>query len=190
MQFTEDQKKVIETRNKNILVSAAAGSGKTAVLVQRILSRITGKDPIDIDRLLIVTFTSAAAAEMRERIHAALLQAQTEHPEDENLQRQAALIHNAQITTIDSYCMFLLRNHFHEIDLDPSFRIGDQGEFWAKGVLDQIRRQEIPVSCRSGINRLRIYSVTPGFVLEKLLIRPEGTDVPESYLGPKETYHT
>lgn len=77
MQFTEDQKKVIETRNKNILVSAAAGSGKTAVLVQRILSRITGKDPIDIDRLLIVTFTSAAAAEMRERIHAALLQAQT-----------------------------------------------------------------------------------------------------------------
>ena len=66
MQFTEDQKKVIETRNKNILVSAAAGSGKTAVLVQRILSRITGKDPIDIDRLLIVTFTSAAAAEMRE----------------------------------------------------------------------------------------------------------------------------
>ncbi len=128
MQFTEDQKKVIETRNKNILVSAAAGSGKTAVLVQRILSRITGKDPIDIDRLLIVTFTSAAAAEMRERIHAALLQAQTEHPEDENLQRQAALIHNAQITTIDSYCMFLLRNHFHEIDLDPSFRIGDPGE--------------------------------------------------------------
>ena len=70
------------------------------------------------------------------------------------------------------------------------YRIGDQGEFWAKGVLDQIRRQEIPVSCRSGINRLRIYSVTPGFVLEKLLIRPEGTDVPESYLGPKETYHT
>lgn len=65
---------------------------------------------------------------MRERIHAALLQAQTEHPEDENLQRQAALIHNAQITTIDSYCMFLLRNHFHEIDLDPSFRIGDPGE--------------------------------------------------------------
>ena len=70
------------------------------------------------------------------------------------------------------------------------YRIGDQGEFWAKGVLDQIRRQEIPVSCRSGINRLRIYSVTPGFVLEKLLIRPEGTDVLESYLGPKETYHT
>lgn len=140
MQFTEDQKKVIETRNKNILVSAAAGSGKTAVLVQRILSRITGKDPIDIDRLLIVTFTSAAAAEMRERIHAALLQSQTEHPEDENLQRQAALIHNAQITTIDSYCMFLLRNHFHEIDLDPSFRIGDPGEIrlLEKGVMQSV----------------------------------------------------
>ncbi len=129
MQFTADQQKVISTRNKNILVSAAAGSGKTAVLVQRILSLITDiEHPVDIDRLLIVTFTSAAAAEMRERVHSAILKRLEEHPDDANLQRQATLIHNAQITTIDSFCLFLLRNHFHEIDLDPAFRVGDPGE--------------------------------------------------------------
>lgn len=129
MQLTWDQQRVVQTRDRDILVSAAAGSGKTAVLVQRILSRITDKDnPVDIDRLLIVTFTNAAAAEMRERIHGGILKRLEEDPQDENLQRQASLIHNAQITTIDSFCLFLLRNHFHEIGLDPGFRIADPGE--------------------------------------------------------------
>ena len=129
MRFTEDQQKVITTRNKNILVSAAAGSGKTAVLVERILSLITdAQKPVDIDRILIVTFTNAAASEMRERIHAAIMQRLSGQPDDKNLQRQVTLVHNAQITTIDSFCLFLLRNHFHEIDLDPAFRIGDPGE--------------------------------------------------------------
>lgn len=140
MKFTPKQQEVISTRNRNILVSAAAGSGKTSVLVERILSMITEKDhPVDIDRFLIVTFTKAAAAEMRERIHARILKVLEEHPEDENLQRQSALIHNAQITTIDSYCLFLLRNHFHEIGLDPAFRIGDPGEIKLieKEVLEQ-----------------------------------------------------
>ncbi len=140
MKFTEQQEKVITTRNKNILVSAAAGSGKTSVLVERILSMITDKDhPVDIDRFLIVTFTNAAASEMRGRIHARILKGLEENPADENLQRQSALIHNAQITTIDSYCLFLLRNHFHEIGLDPAFRVGDPGEMKLieKEVLEQ-----------------------------------------------------
>lgn len=129
MNLTADQRKVVDTRKKDILVSAAAGSGKTAVLIQRILSRITdAEDPIDVDRLLIVTFTKAAAAEMRERLHKAILEALEKEPENDNLQRQATLIHNAQITTIDSFCLFILRNHFHEINLDPAFRIGDPGE--------------------------------------------------------------
>ena len=74
--------------------------------------------------------------------------------------------------------------------IPEGYRIGDQGEFWAEGVLSQIRRQELAISCDKGINRLRIYAMTPGFVLEKLSICPEGTDIPESYLGPKETYCT
>ena len=129
MTWTKDQEKVITLRNRNILVSAAAGSGKTAVLVQRILSKITDPvHPVDIDRLLIMTFTRAAAGEMRERIADALEQALYEDPDNEHLQRQTTLIHGAQITTIDGFCAYVIRNYFHLIDLDPGYRTGDEGE--------------------------------------------------------------
>ena len=124
--WTREQQQVIDLRKRNILLSAAAGSGKTAVLFERIIKMITeGEHPVDIDRLLVVTFTNAAAAEMRERIGAAIEKALEEHPDSEHLQRQLTLIHNAQITTIDSFCLYVIRNHFHEIDLEPDFRIGD-----------------------------------------------------------------
>ena len=127
--FTPDQQRVIDTRNRNILVSAAAGSGKTAVLVERIIQKICDEEnPVDIDRLLIVTFTSAAAAQMRERISKAVSKKLEEQPENEHLQKQSALIHNAQITTIDSFCLFVIRNNFNEIGLDPGFRVADEGE--------------------------------------------------------------
>ncbi len=120
---------VIESRGNNLLVSAAAGSGKTAVLVERIIRMVTeGEHPLDIDRLLVMTFTNAAAAEMRERIGAAIEQKLDERPGDGHLQMQAALVHHARITTIDSFCLDLIRNHFNLLDLDPSFRIGDEGE--------------------------------------------------------------
>ena len=129
MNFTPDQQRVIDTRNCNILVSAAAGSGKTAVLVERIIQMITDDShPVDIDRLLIVTFTSAAAAQMRERISRAVAKKLEENPENEHLQKQASLIHNAQITTIDSFCLFVIRNNFNEIGLDPGFRVADESE--------------------------------------------------------------
>ena len=132
MTWTEEQKKVIDVRNKNVLVSAAAGSGKTAVLVERILSIVCGdmevEEPVDVDRLLVVTFTKAAAAEMRERVGLALERRLEAEPENEHLQKQQTLIHNAQITTIDSFCLKLLREHFNELDIDPGFRIGDEGE--------------------------------------------------------------
>lgn len=129
VRFTEEQQKVIEARNRNLLVSAAAGSGKTAVLVERIISLITDKDkPVDIDRVLVVTFTNAAAAEMRERIGLTIEQRLKEEPENFHLQRQAALLHHAQITTIDSFCLFVLRNNFNDIGLDPGFRVADPGE--------------------------------------------------------------
>ena len=127
--FTPEQQKVIELHHCNALVSAAAGSGKTAVLVERIIQTVCDEArPVDIDRLLVVTFTNAAAAEMRERIAQGISAKLEERPESEHIQKQAALLHNAQITTIDSFCLFLLKNHFNEIGLDPAFRIADEGE--------------------------------------------------------------
>lgn len=129
VRWTEKQRKVIESRNRNLLVSAAAGSGKTAVLVERIIRMISeGENPLDIDQLLIMTFTSAAAAEMRERIGAAVEEKLKEHPEDEHLWLQASLIPQAQITTIHSFCLNLIRNHYNRLDIDPAFRMGDEGE--------------------------------------------------------------
>ena len=132
VRWTEEQKKVIDVRDKNVLVSAAAGSGKTAVLVERILSLVCGEreneSPLDVDRLLVVTFTKAAAAEMRERVGLALEKRLEAEPENEHLQKQQTLIHSAQITTLDSFCQYVIRNYFHQIDLDPAFRIGDEGE--------------------------------------------------------------
>lgn len=131
MGWTEDQQKVIDLRERNILVSAAAGSGKTTVLVERIIKKITNPDqPVDIDRLLVVTFTKAAAAEMRIRIEAALEKRlqdkQQDKHQDENLQHQLSLLHNAQITTIDSFCQYIIRNYFHVIGLEPMFQVGDE----------------------------------------------------------------
>ena len=129
MKFTPEQQRVIELHNSNILVSAAAGSGKTAVLVERIIRMICdGEHPADIDRLLIVTFSNAAAAEMRERIAAGITARLEADPGNEHIQKQSALLHNAQITTIDSFSLFLIRNHFNEIGLDPDFRVADEGE--------------------------------------------------------------
>lgn len=127
--WTPAQKSAIDTRDCNVLVSAAAGSGKTAVLVERIISMITDPDKnIDIDRLVVVTFTKAAAAQMKDKIRKALDSMLDENPGDVNLLRQITLLNNAQITTIDSFCLWIIRNHFPEVNLDPGFRIMDEGE--------------------------------------------------------------
>ncbi len=138
MHWTKEQEQVISLRGRNILVSAAAGSGKTATLVERIIQKVVGGTvgetgawkvpPVDIDQLLIVTFTRAAAAEMRERIGAAIEEKRMQQPENMHLQRQALLLHSAQITTIDSFCLSVIRDYFHEIDLDPVFRVAEEEE--------------------------------------------------------------
>lgn len=129
VQWTDEQKKVIELRNRNILVSAAAGSGKTAVLVERIIQMLTDKEyPLEVDKLLIVTFTEAAASEMKERIRNAVEKELEARPDDVHLQRQSTLIHSARITTIHSFCLSVIREHFHVIDIDPAFRIMEEGE--------------------------------------------------------------
>ena len=159
--WTPEQQNVIDLRNRNILVSAAAGSGKTAVLVERIIQRITdSKNPLDIDRLLVVTFTKAAAAEMRERIGNAIEERLGKNPEDENLRRQSTLIHNAQITTIDSFCLFVVRNHFEEIHLDPNFRIADPGEIklLEMDVLNDLFEQEYEKGSEAFLRLVDAYS--------------------------------
>lgn len=124
MKWTDEQKLAIDTRNCNLLVAAGAGSGKTAVLVERILKKII-EDKVDIDRLLVVTFTNAAASEMRERIANRLYQ---ELENDPSLQKQITLLAKSNISTLHSFCLKVIRDNFFKIDLDPNFRIGDQVE--------------------------------------------------------------
>lgn len=127
--WTNEQLQAIETRRCNLLVAAAAGSGKTAVLVERIIRIITNEEnPVDIDKLLVVTFTSAAASEMRERIASAISKSLEKSPNSKNLQRQLTLLSRANITTMHSFCLDVIKNYFYTIDLDPSFRIGDETE--------------------------------------------------------------
>ena len=128
VKWTAEQQDAIYEKNSNILVAAAAGSGKTAVLVERIINKIIN-EKIDIDRLLVVTFTNAAASEMRERVLDAIYKKLEETPDDENLQRQITLLGKASICTIDSFCLDVVRNNFFEFEnLSPNFRIGDTTE--------------------------------------------------------------
>ena len=127
--WTEEQQKVIDTRGRSLLVSAAAGSGKTAVLVERILKEILdAENPVDLDRLLIVTFTRAATAQLRERIRDAVTGEYEKDPENVKLQHQMSLLGCDHIMTIDRFFLMVIRDHYEEIGLDPSFRIGDEGE--------------------------------------------------------------
>lgn len=129
MSYTDAQIKAIETHNRNVLVSAAAGSGKTTVLVERIINRLLDEsDPIDVDRMLVLTFTNATAAQMRDKIAAALEKMAEDNPGNTHLARQAMLVQNAQISTFHSFCQEIIRNHFYEIGADPSMRTLDEGE--------------------------------------------------------------
>ena len=127
--WTREQQEAISERNENFLVAAAAGAGKTAVLVERIIKRITDEEnPADIDKLLVVTFTNAAATEMRERIGDAISKALEADPGSKLLKRQMVLLGKSSITTIHSFCLEVIRNNFQYIDLDPNFRIADETE--------------------------------------------------------------
>ncbi len=126
--WTVDQEKAIKARGSNLLVAAAAGSGKTAVLVERILQLII-QDEVDIDRLLIVTFTNAAAGEMRERIANAIAkELENKGPKEAHIRKQLTLLSKASIMTLHAFCIEVVRKHFHIIDIDPGFRIGDTTE--------------------------------------------------------------
>ena len=125
--WTKEQEQAINEKGRNILIAAAAGSGKTAVLVERIIRKII-YEKIDIDKMLIVTFTNAAASEMRERILEAIYKKLEENPNDMHLQKQLILLNKASICTIHSFCLDVIKNNFFEIDISPNFRIGDNSE--------------------------------------------------------------
>lgn len=161
MTWTKEQQQVIDLRDRNILVSAAAGSGKTAVLVERIISMLTSDtDPVDVDRLLIVTFTEAAAAEMKERIRGAIEKKLDECPDNEHLKQQATLIHNAQITTIHSFCLSVIKDHFHAIDIDPGFRTGEEGEL--RLLMQDVAGEVLEERYRQGSKRFLDFTLAYG----------------------------
>lgn len=138
---TPEQQRAIDMTSRDILVSAAAGSGKTAVLVERIIRLITDPvKPVDIDRLLVVTYTNAAAAEMRGRVLAAINKLLEASPGDKNLRRQSALIHNAPITTMHAFCLRTIRANFYMLGIDPAVRVADETEceLMKTEILDEI----------------------------------------------------
>ncbi|WHZ58787.1 helicase-exonuclease AddAB subunit AddA [Metabacillus hrfriensis] len=144
-QWTDDQWKAIVSSGQDILVAAAAGSGKTAVLVERIIRKIISKEnPVDVDRLLVATFTNASAAEMRNRIGEALEKALKDNPSSLHLRRQLSLLNRAAISTLHSFCLNVVRKYYYLIDLDPGFRIADEteGQLLIDEVLDDIFEEQ------------------------------------------------
>ncbi|HYK74691.1 MAG TPA: helicase-exonuclease AddAB subunit AddA [Pseudoneobacillus sp.] len=127
--WTDDQWKAIFAKNQDILVAAAAGSGKTAVLVERMIQKIVStEDPINVDELLVVTFTNASAAEMRHRIGEALEKAINVNPKSAHLRKQLSLLNRASISTLHAFCLEVIRKYYYLIDIDPSFRIANETE--------------------------------------------------------------
>ncbi|MGL6184373.1 MAG: helicase-exonuclease AddAB subunit AddA [Clostridium chrysemydis] len=159
--WTKEQQLAIDTRRCNLLVAAAAGSGKTAVLVERIIKIVTNEEnPVDIDRLLVVTFTSAAASEMRERIAFAITKALEENPSSTVLQKQLTLLSRANITTMHSFCLDVIKNNFHTIDLDPAFRIGDEteGVLLKNEIIDELFEELYEIEDKEFLDLVEAYS--------------------------------
>ncbi|PRO41204.1 helicase-exonuclease AddAB subunit AddA [Bacillus sp. LLTC93] len=143
--WTDDQWEAIVSEGQDILVAAAAGSGKTAVLVERLIRKMTRPEqPVDVDRLLVVTFTNASAAEMKHRITEALEKELSKNPGSLHMRRQLSLMNRANISTLHSFCLQVLRTFYYEIDLDPGFRLADQteGELLGDEVLDELFEDE------------------------------------------------
>jgi ATP-dependent helicase/nuclease subunit A len=159
--WTKEQQEAIDTRRCNLLIAAAAGSGKTAVLVERIIKIITNEeDPVDIDKLLVVTFTSAAASEMRERIAKAITKALDLNPSSKNLQKQLTLLGRSNITTMHSFCLEVIKNNFHVIDLDPSFRILDEteGVLLKSEIIEDLFEDKYEENNKDFLNLIEAYS--------------------------------
>lgn len=160
VEWTKEQRQAIYENGSNILVAAAAGSGKTAVLVERIINKILN-DNIDIDKLLVVTFTNAAASEMRQRILDAIYKKLEEEPENEKLQRQITLLNKANICTIDSFCLDVVKSHFYELEnISPNFRIADNAEIelLKQDILEELFEEKYELEDNDFIKLINTYT--------------------------------
>ena len=159
VKWTTEQLQAIKENGSNILVAAAAGSGKTAVLVERIIQKVM-KEEIDIDRILVVTFTNAAASEMRQRILDAIYKKLEEEPDNIHLQKQILLLPKSNICTMHSFCLEVIRNHFYELDITPNFKIGDTSELeiLKYEVLEEIFERKYENQESEFLNLINIYT--------------------------------
>ena len=194
MNWTKDQQSVIDARGSNLLVSAAAGSGKTAVLVARIIERVTDKDaPMSLERLLVLTFTRAAAQEMRERIGKALNERLLADPDDRFLQLQKAILPRAKITTIDSYCQSLIRERYQALGIDPNFSVADEGDLklMKADVMDELLEEQYETGAETFLRFASAYSGTRldtklSALIEQLYTFVQAAPWPERYLNAQE----
>lgn len=173
VKWTKEQEKAIYEKGSNILVAAAAGSGKTAVLVERIINKIVNEN-IDIDSILVVTFTNAAASEMRERILDAIYKKIEENPNDVRMQRQITLLNKASICTIHSFCLEVIRNYFYELDISANFRIGDQTEveLLKQDILEDLFEDKYINKDKQFLNLINTYTTYRGDEpLKELILR-------------------
>ena len=159
MNWSKEQKWAIEKSGSNILVSASAGSGKTTVLVERIINKVVNKK-IDIDKLLVVTFTNAAASEMKQRLLDAIYKKIDENPNDEYLQKQILLLNRAHISTIHSFCLDVIRNNFFELGISANFRIADTAEvqIMKQEVIEDIFEEKYESQDENFLNLLELYT--------------------------------
>ncbi len=157
--WTKEQEMAIKLSGRNLLVSAAAGSGKTSVLVARIMNRIIN-EKVDVDKILVVTFTNAAASEMRQRLMDKIYLEIEKNPNDENLQRQLLLINKANISTIHSFCLNVIRNNFFEVGVSANFRVADETEIqiMKQEIIEDIFEQEYEKQEESFLSLLELYT--------------------------------
>ncbi|WP_409069289.1 helicase-exonuclease AddAB subunit AddA [Clostridium sp. FAM 1755] len=171
--WTDEQRQAIFTKNCNLLVAAGAGAGKTAVLVERIIQKILDKEePIDIDKLLVVTFTNAAAAEMRERIGDAISKGLDEDPESKVLRKQLTLLNKSNIMTIHSFCLQVIKNNFHTIEIDPNFRICDETEgiLMKQEAMDELFDELYEIENEDFINLVESYASRKDTRLQEVVL--------------------
>ena len=196
VKWTTEQLQAIEEKGSNVLVAAAAGSGKTAVLVERIIHKIID-DKVDIDKMLVVTFTNAAASEMREKILEAIYQKLEQEPANIHLQKQITLLNKASICTIHSFCLDVIHNNFYELDLPSNFRIADTTEIdlLKQEVLDDLFEQKYTENDSDFLELLETYTGYRGDEpLQELILSVyrfiQSSPFPEKWLKEKvELFH-